>query len=44
MTGVWLAFPGADLLTFFLTLALLVPLVRQFRKASKENAMPQVGQ
>ena len=34
MNGVWLAFPGSDILTFLLTVALLVPLIRRFQKAA----------
>jgi Na+-driven multidrug efflux pump len=33
LNGVWLSFPGADVLTFLLTLALLIPLIRRFQKA-----------
>jgi putative MATE family efflux protein len=33
LNGVWLAFPGSDVLTFLLTLALLIPLIRRFQKA-----------
>ena len=44
MTGVWLAFPGADVLTFLLTIGLLIPLIRQFKKAAAaEKAAPAVG-
>ncbi|OGO41618.1 MAG: hypothetical protein A2137_02375, partial [Chloroflexi bacterium RBG_16_58_8] len=32
--GVWLSFPVSDVLTFLLTVALLVPLIKTFRKAS----------
>jgi putative MATE family efflux protein len=42
MTGVWLAFPGADVLTFLLTIGLLIPLIRQLKKAAA-TATPQVG-
>jgi putative MATE family efflux protein len=34
LNGVWLAFPGSDVLTFLLTLALLIPLIRRFQKAA----------
>ena len=34
LNGVWLAFPGSDLLTFLLTVAMLVPLIRRFQKAA----------
>jgi putative MATE family efflux protein len=34
LNGVWLSFPGADVLTFLLTLALLIPLIRRFQKAA----------
>ncbi len=44
MTGVWFAFPGTDVLTFLLTLGLLIPLIRQLRKASATNAASPVGQ
>jgi len=33
LNGVWLSFPGSDVLTFLLTLALLIPLIRRFQKA-----------
>jgi Na+-driven multidrug efflux pump len=34
LDGVWLAFPLADLLTFLMTLFLLLPLVRELRRLS----------
>jgi len=34
MNGVWLSFPGSDILTFLLNVALLVPLIRRFQKAA----------
>jgi hypothetical protein len=44
MTGVWLAFPGSDVLTFLLTLGLLIPLVRNLKKAaSTAEPVPEVG-
>ncbi len=42
MTGAWFAFPATDVLTFLLTLGLLIPLIRQLKKASSAAA-PQVG-
>jgi Na+-driven multidrug efflux pump len=36
--GVWFSFPGSDILTFVLVLALLVPMVRQFKKTAVESA------
>jgi Na+-driven multidrug efflux pump len=32
LDGVWASFPGSDLLTFILTLGMLIPLFRQFKK------------
>ena len=43
MTGVWLSFPGSDLLSFLLVLGLLIPLIIKFRKASAAASVPQVG-
>ena len=37
LDGVWLAFPLADILTFLLTLLLLIPLLTEFRRRSKEH-------
>jgi len=34
LNGVWLSFPGSDVLTFLLTVALLIPLIRRFQKAA----------
>jgi Na+-driven multidrug efflux pump len=46
--GVWFSFPGSDLLTFLLVLGLLIPMVRQFKKAGEAPApsgqgIPPVG-
>jgi putative MATE family efflux protein len=38
MNGVWLAFPGGDLLSFLLVIVLMIPLIIKFRKAAKETA------
>jgi len=38
--GVWLSFPATDLLTFLLVLGLLIPMVRQFKKAGAAPALP----
>jgi len=38
--GVWFSFPGSDLLTFLLVLGLLIPMVRQFKKAGAVPALP----
>jgi len=35
--GVWLSFPISDVFTFLLTLALLIPLLTEFRRRSKEH-------
>ena len=35
LDGVWLAFPVTDVLTFLLTLALLIPQVRDFRRKNR---------
>jgi putative MATE family efflux protein len=34
--GVWFSFPGSDILTFFLVLSLLIPMVRGFKKSGSE--------
>jgi Na+-driven multidrug efflux pump len=41
--GVWFSFPGSDLLTFLLVLGLLIPMVRQFRKAGADAVIPVKG-
>jgi putative MATE family efflux protein len=38
MTGAWLTFPVSDTAAMFLVLAFLIPLMRRFRKAAKEEA------
>ncbi len=38
--GIWLSFPISDGLSFILTLALLVPVWRQFRKLSRQAEIP----
>jgi putative MATE family efflux protein len=43
MTGVWLSFPGSDLLSFLLVLGLLIPLIFKFRKGPPAAAVPEVG-
>jgi Na+-driven multidrug efflux pump len=35
LDGVWFSFPGSDALSFLLVGALLIPLIRQFRKSSR---------
>lgn len=40
LNGVWATFPGSDGLAFLLTLGFLIPLIRKFRKASKEETLP----
>ena len=35
--GVWLSFPISDILTFFLTLGLLIPLLTDFNRKSREH-------
>ena len=35
--GVWIAFPATDVLTFLLTVALLIPQLNYFRRKSKET-------
>lgn len=42
LDGVWLSFPSSDTLTFLLVLALIIPLLRKFRKAAAENAVTPV--
>ena len=37
LDGVWLAFPLADVSTFLLTLLLLIPQFRDFRKLAAES-------
>lgn len=34
LDGVFLAFPGSDTLTFIMIIALIIPIIRQFRKAA----------
>jgi len=44
LDGVWLAFPIADALTFLLTLALLIPQIREFRRMdllAKRGELPR---
>ncbi|MHB8104056.1 MAG: MATE family efflux transporter [Dehalococcoidales bacterium] len=43
MTGVWFSFPGSDILSFVLVVALFIPLMKKFRKASALDAVSQVG-
>jgi putative MATE family efflux protein len=40
MNGVWLSFPGSDLLGFLLVTFLLIPLILKWRKASSVPAAP----
>lgn len=37
MSGIWLSFPGSDILIFLVLVGLLIPLVRKFRKAARED-------
>ncbi|MGD9142996.1 MAG: MATE family efflux transporter, partial [Dehalococcoidia bacterium] len=37
LDGVWLAFPLSDVLTFLFVLALLIPLLTEFKRKSKEH-------
>jgi putative MATE family efflux protein len=39
VTGTWLTFPASDTMALFLVLAFLIPLLRKFRKAAREEAM-----
>lgn len=34
LDGVWLSFPASDLMTFFLVIALITPIIREFRRAA----------
>jgi putative MATE family efflux protein len=43
LDGVWLAFPASDTLIFLLVIVLLIPQIRQFRKAATENAALDIG-
>jgi putative MATE family efflux protein len=36
--GLWFSFPTSDLLTFFLTVTLTIPIIREFRKAAAAKA------
>jgi putative MATE family efflux protein len=38
ITGTWLTFPASDTMAMFLVLAFLIPLLKKFRKAAKEEA------
>jgi putative MATE family efflux protein len=40
LDGIWLAFPGGDVLTFLLTVALLIPLLMEFKKAAAVENPP----
>ena len=40
ITGTWLTFPASDTMALFLILAFLIPLLRKFRKAAREEALP----
>jgi len=40
LDGVWLAFPVADGLTFVLTAVMVIPIIRQFRRAAAEGKAP----
>lgn len=42
LNGVWLAFPISDGLTFILTLVLLAPVIRQFRRAAIPVETPMI--
>lgn len=42
MDGVWLTFPGSDLLTFFLVIALIYPVLRNFRKLAAEQKQAEL--
>jgi Na+-driven multidrug efflux pump len=46
MNGLWLSFPGSDVLTVLLTIGFLIPLLRQFRKAAaaQKAATPELSQ
>jgi len=37
LEGVWWSFPLADLLTFLMTLTLLIPLLRQLRRENRQH-------
>ena len=39
--GVWFAFPGSDLLTFLLVLALLIPLVKGLKRQHAQSLLPE---
>ena len=39
VTGTWLTFPASDTMALFLVLAFLIPLLRKFRKAAREEAI-----
>jgi putative MATE family efflux protein len=43
LNGVWLSFPTADALTFLLVVVLIIPQIRQFKKAATENTALDVG-
>ena len=42
LDGVWLAFPIADVLTFLLTLILLIPQIRELRRSGYASENPRV--
>jgi putative MATE family efflux protein len=43
LDGVWLAFPTSDALIFIVVVVLLIPVIRQFRKAAAENSASLSG-
>ncbi|MFC1933283.1 MATE family efflux transporter [Chloroflexota bacterium] len=44
LDGIWLAFPISDALTFLLTLALLIPMLREFKRAASLAEREQLPQ
>jgi putative MATE family efflux protein len=40
ITGTWLTFPASDTMALFLVLVFLIPLLRKFRKAAREETAP----
>ena len=43
LNGVWLAFPGADILTVGLVIALVLPFLKNFRRQAKEQQAAEAG-
>ncbi len=43
LDGVFLSLPASDVLTFILVILLLIPIIREFRKAASEESRDKIG-